>query len=188
MFIDLSVSVSASMREKALAREPLAAFGHLGTHFDVMNQSFPLSFLERPGIAFDVSGTGDRDIDLADIDLSLVQPGMFVALRTGFSETTEYGSLPYFQSHPQVSRPLLDALVARPISILGIDCAGVRRGCEHTPTDQYCADHGVFIVENLCHLRTLLDGRRQRLFTAHTYPVPFLDMTGLPCRVVAEIE
>ena len=187
MFIDLSVPVSASMREQTLAREPLAAFGHLGTHFDVMNKPFPLSFLERPGIAFDVSGAGGRDIAPADLDLSLVQPGMFIALHTGFSETAEYGSPPYFTSHPQLSPRLIDDLVARQISILGIDCAGVRRGPEHTPTDQYCADHGVFIVENLCHLRNLLDGHRHRLFTAHTYPVHFLDMTGLPCRVAAEI-
>jgi len=65
--------------------------------------------------------------------------------------------------------------------------AGVRRGAEHTPKDQYCADRDVFIVENLCNLKHLLGSQRQRHLTAHTYPMKFADMSGLPCRVVAEI-
>ena len=30
--------------------------------------------------------------------------------------------------------------VEREVSLLGIDCAGIRRGREHTPADQRCAE------------------------------------------------
>ncbi len=68
---------------------------------------------------------------------------------------------------------------------LGTHFAGVRRGKEHTPTDQRCADKGVFIVENLCNLKPLAAAGE---FTAYTLPMNYGEMTGLPCRVVGEIE
>ena len=48
-----------------------------------------------------------------------------------------------------------------------------------------CADHGVLIVENLCSLHRILE--RGENFLAHTYPMNYAEMTGLPCRVIAEI-
>lgn len=83
---------------------------------------------------------------------------------------------------------LIDHLLSLNISMIGIDCAGIRRGADHTPTDQYCADQGVFVVENLSNLDCVLNEREAAYFIAHTYPIHFEGMTGLPCRVVAEIE
>ena len=80
---------------------------------------------------------------------------------------------------------LIQLLVEKGVSIIGVDCAGVRRGKEHTPTDQYCADRGVFIVENLWGLEQLLDSDH---WTIHTYPMNYADVTGLPCRVIAELS
>jgi kynurenine formamidase len=187
MFVDLTIEVSVAAREKAFDNERMVAFGHLGTHFDVMDKQFPLENLERPGVVFDVSGVSERDIDVQDIDISMIQTSMFVAFYTGFIEHVEYGTNEYFTTHPQLSDNLMDNLVERQISIIGIDFAGVRRGQEHTPKDQYCADRGVFIVENLCNLKSLLGDDSQRRFTAHTYPIKFADMSGLPCRVVGEM-
>ncbi|MBN2048955.1 MAG: hypothetical protein JW760_00810, partial [Spirochaetales bacterium] len=85
-----------------------------------------------------------------------------------------------FSDYPQLSDRLIDMLSERHISIIGIDFAGVRRGAEHTPKDRYCAERGTFIVENLCNLASVLDGRKNRFFTAHTYPVKFAGMSGLP--------
>ena len=82
---------------------------------------------------------------------------------------------------------LIDKLLEQKISIIGIDFAGVRRGKEHIPKDQYCADKGVFIVENLCNLGKILRNEKQNYFIANTYPINFSDMTGLPCRVIGEI-
>ncbi len=171
----------------AQGNEKKAFTGHLGTHFDVMNQQFPLDYTELQGIVFDISARGQGETTPADVDLSLVEQGMFVAFHSGFIEQVGYGGAVYFREHPTLSTDLIDELLRRGVSIIGVDFAGVRRGKEHTPTDQYCADRGTFIIENLCHLGDVLGGRPHALFRAHTYPMHFSDMTGLPCRVVAEI-
>lgn len=80
---------------------------------------------------------------------------------------------------------LLDTLIEKGVSIIGIDFAGVRRGIEHTHKDKYCADNGIFIVENLCNLKSILALGNK--FIACTYPINYSDMTGLPCRVIAQL-
>ena len=77
-------------------------------------------------------------------------------------------------------------MLEKGVSIIGLDFAGVRRTPEHIPTDQYCADRGVFVVENLRNLEKVLAAGGD--FTAHTYPLHCTGMTGLTCRVVAEIK
>lgn len=96
------------------------------------------------------------------------------------AEPLEY----YFTEHPQVSNALIDALLDIGVSMIGVDFAGVRRGKEHSPKDQYCADRGVFIIENLCNLKAVPMGE----CIMNTYPTNYAEMTGLPCRIVAEIE
>ena len=44
---------------------------------------------------------------------------------------------------------------------------------------------GVFIIENLCDLGALLENGGT--FMANTYPINYAEMTGLSCRVIAEI-
>ena len=161
MFIDLTLEVTPKLTQDAKGNESKANFGHLGTHFDVMNKEFPLSYLER-------NGSGD-----------------FVIFYTGFLEKAGYGTKEYFQAHPQLSNNLIEKLLDKKVSIIGIDCAGIRRGKEHTPMDQYCADHNAFVVENLDNLESLL---MQNEFTINTYPMKFSEMTGLPCRVVAKVD
>ncbi|MDO4848438.1 MAG: cyclase family protein [Coriobacteriia bacterium] len=185
MKVDITLRITPKMTADAQGNEKKALVGHLGTHFDVMNKEFPLEYTERRGIVFDVSGVKDRDIDIDDVDLSLVAPDMFVAFRTGFIEEVGYGTKRYFTEHPQLSIALIEELLRRKVSIIGVDFAGVRRGKEHTPMDQRCADHGVFVVENLCNLRRLAE--TGSAFVAHTYPMNYEGMTGLPCRVVAEL-
>lgn len=185
MLIDLTIKITPGMVAEAQGNEKKVFMGHLGTHFDVMDKVFPLEFTERKAWVFDVSHVGDRDIDLDDIDMARVMPGMFVAFHSGFVEREGYGSRRYFAHHPQLSHDLIDGLVDRKVAIIGVDFAGVRRGKEHTPKDQYCADHGIFIVENLCNLRSVLEAGPE--FTACTYPMNYADTTGLPCRVIAKI-
>lgn len=185
MLIDITLCITPSMVRDAQGNEKKALTGHLGTHFDVMNKQFPLEYTKRKGIVFDVSDVKDRDITSDDIDMSLVDKDMFVAFYTGFIEKEGYGGKTYFTAHPQLSDELIDMLLDKKISIIGIDFAGVRRSKEHTPKDQYCADRGVFIIENLCQLGEVV--KHGSIFTAHTYPMNFTGMTGLPCRVVAEV-
>lgn len=184
MKIDLTLKITPKMVTDAQGNEKKALVGHLGTHFDVMNKEFPLEYTERKGIVFNVSSVKDRDIDIADVDLDKVHSNMFIAFYTGFIEEEGYGTKKYFTQHPQLSDALITKLLQRKISIIGIDFAGVRRGAEHTPMDQRCADHGVFIVENLCNLERLLENGDT--FIVNTYPMNYAEMTGLPCRVIAE--
>jgi kynurenine formamidase len=159
-------------------------YGHLGTHFDVMDRSFPLEYTELPGIVFDVAAITGRDIEVSDIDLERIKAGMFVAFHTGFIDRFGYGSEIYRHEHPQLSHQLIEKLTERGVAIIGVDCAGIRRGREHTPADRYCAERGCFVVENLCALG-LLAAHNGRLLI-HTYPLNITGLTGLPCRVIAE--
>lgn len=184
MLTDITLKITPEMIRDVPGNTSKALVGHVGTHFDVMNKAFPLEYTRRDGIVFDVRSVKDREVCDADIDMNAVGPDMFVAFYTGFMEEVGYGTKPYFAQHPQLSQALIDALLTKGVSIIGIDCAGIRRGAEHVPTDQRCADKGTFVIENLADLKLVLDqGGR---FTAHTYPMRFSGITGLPCRVVAE--
>ncbi len=186
MLIDLTLAITPQMTADALASEKKELAGHLGTHFDVMNKEFPLAYTRRQGVVFDVSGVEGRDIDLGDIHLDDVQKDMFVAFYTGFIDKEPYGTRVYFSQHPQLSDALINALVDKGVSIIGVDFAGIRRGAQHTPKDQYCADRGVFVVENLRRFDEVLENGGR--FIAHTYPMTFTELTGLPCRVIAEVN
>lgn len=188
MKIDLTLLVTPKLTEDAQKNLKKALTGHLGTHFDVMNKTFPLEYTEREAIVFDISKNGDGETGVEEIDLSLVKENMFVAFYSGFIEKEGYGTQRYFRAHPSLSQELIQALIDRQISIIGVDFAGVRNGAEHTPADQKCADHGVFIVENLCNLQSLLNGQTHATFKAYTFPMNFSGMTGLPCRVIGETE
>lgn len=185
MLIDLTLTITPEMLADARTSTKKELQGHLGTHFDVMDHDFPLEYTQRKGLIFDVSHVKDRDVEITDIDLGKVEKEMFVAFYTGFIEREPYGSPDYFQNHPQLSDALIDALVEKEISMIGLDFAGVRRGKEHTPKDQMCADQGVFIVENLCNLKQLLGNGPD--FLACTYPMRIAGVSGLPCRVIAKI-
>ena len=182
MLVDLTLEITPEMAaQHGMHAGKLP--GHLGTHFDVMNKTFPLDYTTREAIVFDVSSIKDREIEPEDIDLSLIHADMFVGFRTGFIEEHGYGTDTYRHDHPQLSMRLVDELLKKHISIIGIDFAGIRRGKEHTPADQYCADHGVFIVENLVGLDRVIGHS-----VIHTYPMRYSGITGLPCRVIAETE
>ncbi len=187
MFIDLTLKITPEMRIDAQGNEKKTLVGHLGTHFDVMDKEFPLEFIERKGIIFDVSSILDRDIEIKDINIEQINSGMFVAFYTGFIEKEGYGSKKYFTDHPQLSNNLIEVLLEKEISIIGVDFAGIRKGKEHTTKDQYCADKGVFIIENLCNLKEVLKTNKYVHFIANTYPVNYSGMTGLPCRIVAKV-
>ncbi|MDD2959768.1 MAG: cyclase family protein [Lachnospiraceae bacterium] len=182
MLQDITVRITPKMVTDAQGNEKKALTGHLGTHFDVMNKEFPLEFTERKAVVFDVSRVKEREIGLSDIDTTKIKQDMFIAFYSGFIEAEAYGSQRYFKEHPRLSMELIDYMLEKKVSIIGVDFAGVRRGAEHTPTDQRCADQGVFIVENLCNLASLC---KMEDITIGTYPMNYTDMTGLPCRVVA---
>lgn len=183
MLIDLSVPLTPELTKQ---KDPLLA-GHVGTHFDTMDKVFPLEYALLRGVMFDVRAVAEtRDVDLCDIDLCALQAGMFAAFYTGRSDTAPYGTPDYGKDHPQLSPALIDALLDRGVAVIAVDCQGIRRGKEHTPADQKCADRGTFVVENLCGLGALLPHKDR--FTACTFPLSCSGMSGVPCRVMAKTE
>lgn len=180
MLFDLTLKLTPEMANAQGVRFDAPA-GHFGTHFDVMNKEFPLSYTRRDAIVFDVRDCWDREITCGDISLDAVHADMFVGFCTGYLEKTGYGTPEYHKNHPVLSYELIDALIERKVSIIGIDFAGVRRGKEHTPADQHCADHGVFIVENLTGLDQVIGESG-----ISTFPMNYAGLIGLPCRVIAE--
>lgn len=188
--IDLSVQISQSKWRELFGAEQLAGAGHIGTHFDVMNTTFDFESIKLPGKIIDVSGVRERDIDILDVGATEIRAHDFVIFHTGFLQAVGYGTpaYRYRMDHPQLARDLLRLLIEKQVSLIGLDAPGVRRGDEHAPTDQWCADHGVFIVENLANTVLLLQAAGQRPFTVYTFPLSIAELTGLPCRVIAEIK
>jgi kynurenine formamidase len=186
MMIDITLRLTTERMGTAWENTAKSLVGHLGTHFDVMDKEFPLSYTCRKGVVFDVSHVRGRDVEASDLDLDRVEAEAFVAFHTGFIEEEAYGTPRYFKEHPQLSDELIEALLQKGVSIIGIDCAGIRRGKEHVPADQRCADRGVFVVENLDNLQAVL--ALNVPFTVRTYPMSVSGITGLPCRVVVETD
>lgn len=193
MKIDLTVTVTEDIRKSladmtaAAQIPPYVQFGHLGTHFDVMDKKFPLENTERRGILFDVSHVKEREIDISDITLNKVAEHDFVMFYTGCLKENTFGTPKYLQTPLELSNALITALLNKKVSMIGIDFPGIRKPAEHPQADQYCADHGVFVIENLANLDELLAAAKGQPFLAHTYPVNYEGLTGLPCRVVAEV-
>lgn len=183
MRIDLTLPIT---KEMLAEQKGPALMGHMGTHFDGMNLPFPLEYTERRGVVFDLRGMANREIDVTDVDLNAVERDMFVAFCTEFVERVGYGKEGYYAQHPQLSVALIDALLDKGVSLIGVDFAGVRRGAEHTPTDRRCAEQGVFIVENLCNLGQVVQSGGQ--FLACTYPLNCTETSGVPCRVIAKTD
>ncbi len=187
MLIDLTLEISKELQKNSTVNEVKVSYGHIGTHFDVMNKIFPLEFVERNAIVFNVSSIKNRDINIEDIQSNLIKENMFIAFYSGYIDEIPYGSKEYFSKHPQLSNEILEFMLKKKISIIGIDWAGVRRGKEHTVMDQYCANRGVFIVENLCNVKEVIKTNDYAYFIANTYPLNYKGLTGLPCRVIAKV-
>jgi kynurenine formamidase len=186
--IDLTLEIDEDLWSTALKKTTMSAFGHLGTHIDIRDKEFPLGYCSLPGRMFDVRSVRGRDLEATDIPIQEIGEGVCVLFYTGHLNETRYGTEEYSKTHPQLSRSLIDALIGRNVRIIGIDAAGIRRGAEHSPTDQYCADRGVFVVENLANLDILKEEVQGSGFILNTFPLRLKGATGLPCRVIAEVE
>ena len=194
MIIDLSVNVTREMIEEIKAFVPkdktlseLDLFGHLGTHFDIMDKAFDMNNLERAGRVFDVYGIEERDIGLEDIDSDKISRGDFVMFHTGTIRRKRYGTEDYILSHVELSWDLIKSLTDKGVSMIGIDAGGLRMPKDHVKVDNYCAARNIFVVENLYNLDRLLEAAGSESFNVGTYPMNLSGTTGLPCRVVARL-
>jgi kynurenine formamidase len=191
MRIDLTYPIQKeqwnSFLEAAATNKDFDRFGHFGTHFDVMDKEFSLDNCERAGRIFDVRDFDGNEIDVQHIDVDSIVENDFVIFFTGVLDEAIYGTPEYFSYDLALSQNLIDCLIERKVSLIGVDMQGVRHGAEHRIADQLCAESGIYIIENLYDLKKLVQEVNDGSFTVHTYPVVINGATGLPTRVVAEI-
>lgn len=161
-----------------------APAGHIGTHIDTMGKDLPLQDIEVKGIIFDVSFRVFGTVGVEDVYLPLIKKGMFIAFHTGIQVFHPYGSDEYGHEHPILSDALLEELIKRGVSFIGIDFAGVKRGEEHTPADQHLADKGIFVIENLHNMEKFLSDRAYARVNVCISPVQVIG-SGMPCHVIA---
>lgn len=186
MIIDLTTKVSQEKIEAWLKTKEnkYIASGHIGTHLDTyLKSSIPLEYFKCKGVLIDVSEvSSERDVEIKDVEHVDIPNNSFVLFRTAQIEKYSYGSKEYFNNHPQLSHDLIDYLINKNISFIGIDCPGIRRGEEHGPADMLCEENGVYVIENLCDLNKITSSN----FTVYTMWLDDSIATGLKCRVIVE--
>ena len=191
MKIDLTLPIDRSLWNKMIVKtstdENFQKLGHIGTHLDLMDKKFNIENTIRQGRVIDVSNIKDREIEIEDIKGKEINKGDFIIFNTGHMKEKNYGTPEYFKDHPVLSLKLVDYLIKKQIHLIGIDAVGIRRGEEHAKIDQYCANHNVFIVENLNNLDLVLKKSKDNPFTIYTFPLNLEGTTGLPCRIVAKV-
>lgn len=192
MKIDLSFKIEKKMLDTMLAsigqiNSGLEKAGHIGTHFDIMDKEFSIENILTKGKIFDISNIKASEINVADLDLSSVQQNDFVIFHSGILKKYGYGTKEYFSTYIELSDKLIDYLIDKKVSFIGVDMAGIKKPENHPRADQYCADSGIFIIENLSNLDLLLEEMTSNFFTVYTFPVNMSGFSGLPCRVIAEV-
>ncbi|WP_352399214.1 cyclase family protein [Anaerotignum sp.] len=188
MLIDVTLKMTSKMFVEAIGNAAQCLPGHIGTHFDCTNQEFPLEYLERQGVVFDISTIEGREVESTDIDLSLVEEGMFVAFCSNYSETVGYGSQEYYNKPPKISFEILNELLKRNVCIVGLDFVRSSKCRLKKLIHYFSLEQEPFVIENLCNLKSILNGKKVAFFKACTFPMNYEGFTGNPCRVVARIE
>jgi len=183
MLIDLSLHLRGD--DPFAEGSPVARLGHLGTHLDkAPEESVALERCIGPGCLIDVSSVRGRRIVPEDLgEARDVRAGDFVILRTGWLAEA-YPDPRYFSEHPELDQPSLELLAATRPAMIGVDAPGLGRPDRHTRVDRYLARHGIHVVENLTHTE-LLTVRR---FRVYCFPLALEGTSGLPVRVVAEVD
>lgn len=132
-------------------KNPLLTSGHIGTHVDVYNKTeVPKEYLDCDGVLIDCTKYElGSEIGVEAIKGVHVKKKDFVIFKTGIQKENPYGSINYLKNHYELSWELIDFLLEKEVSFIGIDCAGIRRGEEHYRADVRCENQKTYVVENL---------------------------------------
>ncbi|HEY3424260.1 MAG TPA: cyclase, partial [Negativicutes bacterium] len=87
------------------------------------------------------------------------------------------------KGHPELSDKTLEFLIQKEVNFIGIDAAGVKRKEGHAKADYFCADHNVFVIENIVNLQQPTQGS----FKFYCFPLHLKNSSGLPVRLIAEL-
>lgn len=151
-----------------------------------MDKEFPLDSFRTTGKVVDVSYIRDREIQIEDIGGVELHLGDTIIFYTGWVDALGYDTnSDYIHKSAELSDSLVEHIVKKGVKLIGVDAAGAQKPSKHAQVDRYCADRGVFIIENLNNVKKLVE--LDRPFTIYTAPVHRTDLSGLPCRVLAEV-
>lgn len=187
MLIDLSLAISADQISGGTELvQKLIEHGHAGTHFDVVYGKFSLENFRTNGKVIDISHIRDREVEVTDLSDVPLEKGDTVIFHTGYVEELGYDiTTDYVEKSAELSDEAVAYVVDRGVSLICVDAVGLQNNKKHHAVDKYCGDRGIFIVENLNNVGKLLDVAGP--ITIYTAPLPRVDLSGLPCRVVAEV-
>lgn len=192
MKIDLSYKIKKEKLDEMLSavkttNEAAEKSGHVGTHLDVMNGEFSIDNIITKGKIFDISHIKTEEVKLEDLDLGDIKENDFVFFYSGILNQYGYGSKEYFSTYIELSDELIDYLLNKGVSLIGVDMSGAKKPEDHLRIDLHCSERGVFIIENLVNLDLLLKETLENSFTVYTFPTNMSGFSGLSCRVIAEI-
>jgi kynurenine formamidase len=178
MYFDLSLEVNPSNIDT-----PIAKLGHFGTHIDVMDKStqIPVENFFCTAVLIDISKIREHVVEKEDLVNFEINQNDFVIFRSNWMKDFGYGTREYSFNHPHFSDEAIDYLISKNIRFIGLDFPGAQRKEKHKIIDQKCADHQIFIIENLNNLDLLTKNK----FAAFCFPMHFSGMSGVPIRVVA---
>jgi len=135
----------------------------------------------RPGVKFDVSHVAGRQIELDDLDTSILWEGQYVLFQTNWDL---YRGDDKYLDHPELSRQVLEYLIGRRINMIGIDAPGIGKGKDHPVYDAYAAEHGAYVIGNLANLwKVPLSG-----FSVYCFPAKVAELDAIPARVLVEVK
>jgi arylformamidase len=194
MLIDLTLPIDEQDKNNPFFNQKdginAARLGHLGTHLDIMNAA-NLDLERFIGLAkvVHVENIFNRQIEPSDFENKVnIQKGDFVIFKTDWFETyykTEFYVTGHPEAgHPELSDKTLEYLIQKEVNFIGIDAAGVKRKEGHRKADQFCADHNIFVIENIVNLNQL----NQDTFKFYCFPLHLKNSSGLPVRLIAEIK
>lgn len=181
MLIDLTLKINPKNATTAIAN-----LGHYGTHLDIMdNDDIDIHKFITTGKLIDIEPNRDQLITVTDISNSKtnIKKNDFVIFRSNWLQDHGYGNKSYFINHPHLGDDVIDYLISKEIAFIGLDFPGAQRKEKHVLVDKKCADHGIYIIENLNNLHLI----KINTFTAYCFPMRLSGSTGIPIRVVINV-
>lgn len=194
MLIDLTLPIDEQDKNNPFFHQKdglnVARLGHLGTHLDIMQvPNLDINRFIGTAKIIHVENIFQRQIEPADFKNKVaIQKGDFVIFKTGWLQ--EYYQSDFYVTghpkagHPELSDKTLTYLIQQEVNFIGIDAAGVKRREGHRQADSYCADHNVFVIENIINLETV----KQDIFKYYCFPLHLKNSSGLPVRLIAEVD
>lgn len=152
-----------------------------GTHIDTMSViEIELDRLIRKGIKFDVSHIENRPIELRDLDLSMIEEGIYVFFQTNWDRYLDNEKR--YQDHPEVSIEVINYLIDKKVNMVGIDALGFGRGKNHRFIDNLFANNNIYGIENLTNLSKI----PKKDFKVYCMPIKIEKLDALPTRILVE--